>query len=233
MKKAFFSCILFIFVHSTVFSDEPGFQYLNYDDDKNEIARNQAFINDDPKYLDYVQERIQSKDPEFQDRFLLHEAASALKINIVKALVEKGAKINQKDEILQTPLLSVSGLIIHDSDKENQRIQCDIAKLLLENGADINAVGGYDNHTGSNMRRNCLHEAACNENLELVKLLVDHGAKINAKDFQNETPLYKAVNNRRKNIAKYLLDKGADVSIKENYQSFTPLLKAVYADQKE
>ena len=59
----------------------------------------------------------------------------------------------------------------------------DKVKILLENGADVNAVkNGYD--------ESALHLAAQNGHVDVVKVLIDKGSDVNAVDYDGRTPLY-------------------------------------------
>jgi len=79
----------------------------------------------------------------------------------------------------------------------------EIARLLLEHGADPNARDMYGVTP--------LHLATYWGHLDVVKLLLEHGADPNAKEkLGGETPLYWAVQHKRTDIAKLLLKHGAD-----------------------
>lgn len=55
---------------------------------------------------------------------------------------------------------------------------------------------------------------ACeNGNLDIVKLLVENGAEINAKDSTDWTPLFHAVSYENFNIIKYLVEHGPEIDI--------------------
>ena len=58
-----------------------------------------------------------------------------------------------------------------------------------------------------------LHQAAMLGNLDQVKSLVAGGADIDALDRQGWTPLSTAIRRQQKEIAEYLIAKGADVKI--------------------
>jgi ankyrin repeat protein len=84
----------------------------------------------------------------------------------------------QKDPTLITYKEWDNATLLHDAVGHNQ---LDVAKYLLDNGADDNAVT-TDGLTP-------LHMAAQNGNIEMTKLLLQRGAKINAFDAKGWTPL--------------------------------------------
>ncbi|MYJ60601.1 MAG: hypothetical protein F4094_09080 [Synechococcus sp. SB0672_bin_6] len=60
-----------------------------------------------------------------------------------------------------------------------------------------------------------LHSAAHNENPEIVKLVLDTGADIEARDSIGRTPLHDAVwFNKNSEVVKVLLDAGANMKAK-------------------
>lgn len=76
-------------------------------------------------------------------------------------------------------------------------------KILLENGASVNAIGGYG--------MSALHEAASNGELRAVDYLVDQGAEIDAVNAQGVTPLMCAAAWGHLGVVVNLLSYGADV----------------------
>lgn len=58
--------------------------------------------------------------------------------------------------------------------------------------------------------------------MPIVKLLINHGADINAKNERGETPLHLATRYCFNKIVKLLLENGADPNIKDN-EGKTPL----------
>jgi uncharacterized protein len=112
----------------------------------------------------------------------------------------------------------------------------DVVEVLLDNGADINAVS-KNNFTATplqsalamgwtdaarvliarNANVNCrgdegftpLHEAAGNGQIEMAKLLLDHGADLNAKEDHGKTPLTIALEYKQTEMAKFLRDRKA------------------------
>jgi thiol-disulfide isomerase/thioredoxin len=79
----------------------------------------------------------------------------------------------------------------------------EIVKLLLERGADVNAAGGTALMTAAAMGRT-----------EVVKLLLEKDADVNAKSNIFGTSLYMASQQGHTEIVKLLLEKGADVNAK-------------------
>ncbi len=134
-----------------------------------EEEKDQAWRNDDAKYVEFLNNDIDQKNS--YKRTSLHLAVSYGNYNIVKALIEKHAKINSKDDIDWTPLHYAVGT--HSTEKGFKELQFKMAKLLVENGSDVNAKGGLDVHTNRNMKQTPLHLAAEQGNFEVVKLLVE------------------------------------------------------------
>ena len=158
----------------------------------------------------------------------------------VQLFVEKGAAINQKDErplskasesgnleivqyLLQTGKNSQGTLndalwALCDARPKPDTLK--IAQLLLDSGAQVNSQAGFYNTTP-------LYGAAQNGSLELVKLLVSKGAKVNAVDKEFSMPLAKAVQADNLEIAKFLLEQGADKTINHADTEFqTAIFKA-------
>lgn len=158
----------------------------------------------------------------------------------VQLFVEKGVNINQKDErplskasesgnleivqyLLQTGKNSQGTLndaLWELCDARPKPDTLKIAQLLLEYGAQVNSHAGFYNTTP-------LHGAAEKGPLELVKLLVSKGAKVNAVDKEFSMPLAKAVQADNLEIAKFLLEQGADKTINHSDTEFqTAIFKA-------
>lgn len=93
-----------------------------------------------------------------------------------------------------------------------------VAKILLENSADVNILANY--------KVTPLHRAAeRKDNISLVKLLLDNGATVNARTNYNTTPLHEALFYAGENagkVVRLLVDYGADVNAQDNL-GHTPL----------
>jgi len=93
----------------------------------------------------------------------------------------------------------------------------EIVKLLISNGADVNAKDS----TGYTP----LMYAIWSEKTETAKLLINNGADVNAKDSTGYTPLMYAIWSEKTEMAKLLISNGADVNAKDS-TGYTPLLLA-------
>ncbi len=93
----------------------------------------------------------------------------------------------------------------------------EIVQLLLSKGADVDAVGPDGT---------ALSLAAARDSLELVLLLLEHGADPNLEDYKGKRPLHNAARRGNEQIGKALLDHGADINARM-IGSETPLHEAM------
>lgn len=75
-------------------------------------------------------------------------------------------------------------------------------------------------------------EAALEGYADAVKVLLDRGADMNAKDEGGWTALFWAAFAQRRAVVRFLLEKGADANSKNKYDD-TPLIRAAYAGDTE
>jgi Protein kinase domain/Ankyrin repeats (3 copies) len=96
-------------------------------------------------------------------------------VNKVKSLLDRGVSPNAKDANGST--------LIHYAVTNNQ---VEIAKLLIDRGADIHARYGKDGHT-------VLHLAVLHQDGQMTKLLLDRKADPNSRDKFGYTPLHTSI----------------------------------------
>ncbi|EMJ92351.1 ankyrin repeat protein [Leptospira kirschneri str. JB] len=155
------------------------------------------------------------------DQSLLYFAIENENTEIAELLLKKGADANAKScDLFRRCNYLFFNVIERYSNlppKNDRRLK--MIRLLLEMGkTDVNATLAED---GSSP----LHYAVeKRHNIQIVKELVEHGANVNGKNVYQQTPLYDAGS---KEIAQYLLQQGADPTIK-NGSVETPLEHAKY-----
>ena len=131
---------------------------------------------------------------------------------VIKLLLLAGANVNEKTDYGSTPF----GLALAFKNSK------EILKILLENGADVKLDGqGGEFVTNSN-----LHTAASLMwDNDILQLLIDEGLDVNILGVNGQTPLHDVISSKTAisqgfgadsyNTVKFLLEKGADTSIKD------------------
>ncbi|MDP3532762.1 MAG: ankyrin repeat domain-containing protein [Alphaproteobacteria bacterium] len=180
-----------------------------------------------------------------QGSTVLHYAAQSGFMPNIQYLLEKGAKTDVQNKTGQTPLHILLGCMTYNIDG-----LLTSTKLLLDNGADLNApdangstpfgsafakhdmsldlIRGLIKLGGifpdfSQKTDDLLHNACKSSQLELVKFLVEECLHpIDGTDQHGQSPLHIAVDNLNFKIVNYLLSKSADPHALNNMAQ-TPL----------
>ena len=103
-------------------------------------------------------------------------------------------------------------------ENKNEGIKIAVVKMLFKVGIDVNAEK-YSPILPLMVasKKTPLMVASKNGHTEIVQLLLEKGAYVNAKDNYGETALMLAAANGRTEIVQLLLEKGADVNAKNEY----------------
>ncbi|KAJ7742363.1 ankyrin repeat-containing domain protein [Mycena maculata] len=146
----------------------------------------------------------------------LQTASEAGHSNIVRFLLDKGAKVNDLSKEFGDALQAAAGPLppagcfppAHYPDSTSFIAnRMDILHLLLDNGANVNTMGGK--YGGA------LQAASAGGALEIVKVLLDKGAEVGGKG--GSSPLLAASEAGHTEIARFLLENGAMVTAQELY----------------
>jgi uncharacterized protein len=158
----------------------------------------------------------------------LHLAIMNANWDLAKKLIDAGADVNQWDIFGAAPLFTaVGGRTRNDGgrasiDPPNEATGLQIVQLLLERGANPNMqlffrpanVRGATNLRGSTP----LIRAASNNDMEVVKLLLKHGADATIYQADRQTPIHAAISGRANEkdaieLIKVLHEAGTDVNV--------------------
>lgn len=112
--------------------------------------------------------------------------------DFIENLIKEGADVNYVKEV--GPWMKVNALI---TAVNNEYIE--IAKLLLDNNADVNWKDGFNT--------SAIIYAAATGNQEMVELLLGNGADINDNDGQGNTVLTAAKESKNKDLIKIIKEK--------------------------
>ncbi len=138
----------------------------------------------------------------------LHDAAQAGDVETVKTLLASGVDIDETDFSTGTALHIAVG-------QGSERI----VKVLIEHGADLEAKSEL------NFAR-ALHLAADFDELAIIGRLLDNGADIEARDGELRTPLHRAAGAGLNRGVELLLERGAEIDVREGNFGTTPLQQA-------
>ena len=136
----------------------------------------------------------------------LHQAVQRGDIKEVKRLVEEEAVDMYSDGKPKSTVLAVA----------SQAGQKEMILYFIEKGMDINrrSSGGLT----------ALHYA---KDIPTAKVILDNKADINIQDNHGSTPLMNSISENKIELAKFLIDKGADPNIPETDSGSTPLFLSI------
>jgi len=204
-----------------------------------------AAINGRLKFVKFLAEKgIDLTVVDGTNNSALHGAATNGREEVVSYLLTKGVPVNDKNAAGSTPLhlaaingrlgtakiLVAQGAEVDAGDNENttplhvacQNGRLDVVKFLDAMGADVFVQD--DNGMSA------LHWAAYNNRLDVAAYLIDEkGFDVNVlkagERGSHSTPMHGAAAYGHPEMVKYLIDKGADVNIANDF-GYTPILGA-------
>ena len=97
-------------------------------------------------------------------------------------------------------------------------------------GVKMGIDKGYDIHYAND---DALFKAVMHQNYDMIKLLVENGANVNAQNNINHTPLMYATEISNFNIVKYLVEHGAYINMISNANPYKPTTAIDYAKNEK
>ena len=154
---------------------------------------------------------LNSKKPSF--RLSLIEAVKDNHIVTVKALLDAGADVNDRDTFGES-LLHLAAV----------RGYKEMSSMLIAGGADVDAR--------DDRGLTPLHAAAWGGHREILMLLLDKNVGINVRSTDGLTPLHMAALAGHKETIQYLILKGADINAR-SADGMTPLHAAAFKGHQQ
>jgi len=186
---------------------------------ESEVAR---YLTSNAKPCLGIDELIEGCDEDYRGATVLQVASSYGYLPLVrKLLIEDQQDVNDfgRDGFKRSALHYVA---LSQNDHTN------VAKLLITNGATINAKDKDENTP--------LHFAAKSGNTGIVKLLIKNGAIIDAQNKYEYTPLFETIKTSKyvshTDTANILIENGADVNARKD-DGYTPLHYAAWASSTD
>ena len=124
-----------------------------------------------------------------------HMAARQGQAEIMRLLIANNADLHARDRYQETALMAAADQVTTQAGE--------IAEIILTKAPEIIDFADGDGATA-------LHFAAESKNIPVIKVLLRHGADVDAKNCDGDTPLYRAAMRASSHAVKLLLEAGAD-----------------------
>jgi ankyrin repeat protein len=157
----------------------------------------------------------------------LHLATKTGSLEAIKLLLARGARVNQTtlrgDTALHIAVLYAVAQprqMITEKDPKIHNKSLQVIRLLLENGANMNASSSFVSTP--------LHLAISSDRNDLCRLLLESGPgrsrpDANTPDTRGNTPLQRIVEGENVQLAKWVLNAGGNVNVKKPENGRMPL----------
>lgn len=188
------SALLCLLLHATATAGEIHMAITNHD-----LATVQALLLEHPELANATNGDSSASMP-------IHIAAVNDDTNMLALLLQHGAKLEATNKSGFTALHCATWVHPH----------LNAARFLVAIGADVKASHAYKTLTP-------LHFAAESGSVELVQLLLDHGAITTQT---NESPLNMAAKNGHEAVVRLLIARKADLNARDSIAQATPLIMA-------
>ncbi|KAK6542442.1 hypothetical protein TWF694_006395 [Orbilia ellipsospora] len=140
-------------------------------------------------------------------RTALHQASQYGYVGPVRALLNSGAEVQISDETGSTAMVLASAGQMSWGEGESNHYSV-MEQLLAKGAVDTSDLEGY---TG-------LQRAASRGDVAIVKLLLENGSNIHARNYSGKQALHHAAYTGRKDVVRLLLQYGADVHARDEFE---------------
>lgn len=134
-------------------------------------------------------------------------AAHYSQLGVARVLLEQKADVEGCAMHSDMPWLKGWDTPLHEA---ACRLNKDMAELLLNHGANLEARNAFDHATPLHCSAICSYDKR-NAQKELIKFLLDRGANINATNKNGNTPLLMMVDANDLDLVQFWVEQGADV----------------------
>ena len=148
--------------------------------------------------LDTLPTSLEERDEDFYGGTALHHAAWHGRADAVQCILDRGCPVSVRDDYNWTAL--------HHACQNGHK---EAAKTLLRAGASANEPGGLAQMARYPQELRPLHWAAFMGHGDVVRLLLEHGADVHAKDGDGRSALFLATRWAHAGAVQALLDGGA------------------------
>jgi cytohesin len=164
----------------------------------------------DEAVLFFIEQGIPVNAPDDKGRTALGLAAEEGRCNAVRILLEHGADLHLRNDCDESPLYSAT-----------RNAHPEVVGLLLQSGAAPNELQGPFHETPLHRAaRGCMlprPDETDERYRRVIRVLLAHGARIDARDATGAVPLHCAAQQNRQSATKELLQRGAALDAVEEH----------------
>ena len=137
----------------------------------------------------------------FENRFVINETDSDGH-TLLHLVAMKNPRQNMK-KLIPEKKISIYAKIFQNKKIIPSAKRCNLAKMLIQNGANVNAVNQNS--------LTPLHLAVNDDEIDVAKILIENGANIELQDNEGLTPFHQAYSKNDSEFAKLLIQNGANI----------------------
>ncbi len=186
----------------------------NLDKDNKQIAKGLRAV---------TKELNEKKEEETNRKKRLEEQKREREKRLKKEEEKRRKEAYRKKKVEEERKLQEKKKLAEKKKREDLRI---LEEFLLNKNFPLNLSGAANISIKDEFGETLLHRASNSGKIRVVRILIEQGADVNAKDHRDETPLHEAASvDGKVGVVKMLIERGADVNAKDD-RGETPLFSA-------